>query len=255
MPARRSAFASAHRRSTRRAAECSPTDRPPRARERGRAPRGAKRSRARSPTGALYKFWTFGGTVPGPMIRVRRGDIVELHLKNHPSNTMPHNIDLHAVTGPGGGATSTFTAPGHQTQFIVPGAQSGRVRLPLRDGAGRHARRERHVRHDRRRARRGPRPPVDHEYYVMQGDFYTRGEYREPGLQPFDMQRAIDEDPTYVLFNGRDGALTATTRSTANVGETRAHLLRRRRTEPCQLVPRHRRDLRPRLGRGRRRSG
>ena len=55
--------------------------------------------------GTQYTFWTFGGTVPGPMIRVRRGDLVELHLKNHPDNAMPHNIDLHAVTGPGGGAT------------------------------------------------------------------------------------------------------------------------------------------------------
>ena len=60
--------------------------------------------------GVTYTYWTFGGTVPGPMIRVRRGDFVEFHLKNHPDNTMPHNIDLHAVTGPGGGATSSFTA-------------------------------------------------------------------------------------------------------------------------------------------------
>jgi nitrite reductase (NO-forming) len=65
--------------------------------------------------GVDYTFWTFGGSTPGPMIRVRRGDLVELHLMNHPDNTMPHNIDLHAVTGPGGGATSTFTAPGRQT--------------------------------------------------------------------------------------------------------------------------------------------
>ena len=66
-----------------------------------------------------YTFWTFGGSVPGPMIRVRQGDTVELHLMNHPDNAMPHNIDLHAVTGPGGGAASTFTAPGHQTQFTL----------------------------------------------------------------------------------------------------------------------------------------
>ena len=75
--------------------------------------------------GATYTFWTYGGTVPGPMIRVRRGDVVELHLQNHPSSTMPHNIDLHAVTGPGGGATSTFTAPGHQTQFTFRALNEG----------------------------------------------------------------------------------------------------------------------------------
>jgi nitrite reductase (NO-forming) len=75
--------------------------------------------------GAQYTFWTFGGTVPGPMIRVRRGDVVELHLMNHPDNAMPHNIDLHAVTGPGGGAASTFTAPGHHTQFSFRALNEG----------------------------------------------------------------------------------------------------------------------------------
>ena len=61
--------------------------------------------------GVRYTFWTFGGTVPGSFIRVRQGDTVEFHLKNHPDNKMPHNIDLHGVTGPGGGAASSFTAP------------------------------------------------------------------------------------------------------------------------------------------------
>jgi nitrite reductase (NO-forming) len=67
--------------------------------------------------GVTYTFWTFGGTTPGSFIRVRQGDTVEFHLKNHPDNKMPHNIDLHGVTGPGGGAASSFTAPGHESQF------------------------------------------------------------------------------------------------------------------------------------------
>ncbi|HRY99841.1 MAG TPA: multicopper oxidase domain-containing protein, partial [Bacteroidales bacterium] len=67
--------------------------------------------------GVTYNFWTFGGQVPGKFIRVREGDQVEFHLRNDPSSKLPHNIDLHAVTGPGGGAVSTFTAPGHETQF------------------------------------------------------------------------------------------------------------------------------------------
>jgi nitrite reductase (NO-forming) len=67
--------------------------------------------------GVTYTFWTFGGTVPGSFIRVRQGDTVEFHLKNHPDSKMPHNIDLHGVTGPGGGAASTFTAPGHKSTF------------------------------------------------------------------------------------------------------------------------------------------
>jgi len=66
----------------------------------------------------------------------------------------------------------------------------------------------------------GGLPKVDREYYVMQGDFYTTGKYREKGLQPFDMQKAIDENATYVLFNGSEGALTGDKAITAKTGET-----------------------------------
>lgn len=72
---------------------------------------------ARLADGVEYTFWGFGGSVPGPFLRVREGDLVEFHLHNHPDNKLPHNIDLHAVTGPGGGAASSFTAPGHTSTF------------------------------------------------------------------------------------------------------------------------------------------
>jgi nitrite reductase (NO-forming) len=67
--------------------------------------------------GVTYVYWTFGGSVPGSFIRTRVGDEVEFTLSNHPNNRLPHNIDLHAVTGPGGGATSSFVAPGHEKTF------------------------------------------------------------------------------------------------------------------------------------------
>ena len=75
--------------------------------------------------GVEYLFWTFGGDVPGSFIRIREGDLVEFHLLNHPSSKMPHNIDLHAVTGPGGGAASSFTAPGHESQFSFKALNPG----------------------------------------------------------------------------------------------------------------------------------
>ena len=75
--------------------------------------------------GVTYTFWTFGGTVPGSFIRVRQGDTVEFHLKNAPDSKMPHNIDLHGVTGPGGGAASSFTAPGHESQFTFKALNAG----------------------------------------------------------------------------------------------------------------------------------
>lgn len=169
--------------------------------------------------GVSYTFWTFGGTTPGSFIRVRQGDTVEFHLKNRPDSKMPHNIDLHGVTGPGGGAASSFTAPGHESQFTfkalnqglyvyhcatapvgmhVANGMYGLILIEPPEGL----------------------PPVDHEYYVMQGDFYTVGKYREKGHQDFDMQKAIDERATYVLFNGMEGSLTGDRALTAKTGET-----------------------------------
>ena len=75
--------------------------------------------------GVTYTFWTFGGTVPGSFIRVRQGDTVEFHLRNLPESKMPHNIDLHGVTGPGGGAASSFTAPGHSSRFTFKALNAG----------------------------------------------------------------------------------------------------------------------------------
>ena len=157
--------------------------------------------------GVTYTFWTFGGTVPGSFIRVRQGDTVEFHLKNSPDSKMPHNIDLHGVTGPGGGAASSFTAPGHESQFTFKALNQGLyvyhcatapVGMHIANGMYGLILIE------------PPQgmSPVDHEYYVMQGDFYTTGKYREKGHQPFDMEKAIDERPTYVLFNGHEGSLT-----------------------------------------------
>ena len=106
--------------------------------------------------GVTYTFWTFGGTVPGSFIRVRQGDTVEFHLMNAPDSKMPHNIDLHAVTGPGRRRGVDLHRAGTSVAIHVQGAECRPVRLSLRDRAGRHARRQRHVRPDPRRAAGGP---------------------------------------------------------------------------------------------------
>ena len=169
--------------------------------------------------GVNYVFWTFGGTVPGSFIRIREGDYVEFILKNHPDNKLPHNIDLHAVTGQGGGAEATYVAPGYQATFhftaLNPGlfvyhcatapvgmhianGMYGLILVEPKEGL----------------------PKVDKEYYVMQGDFYTEGNYGESGLQAFDMNKAIKEQPDYVVFNGHVGALTGDNTLKARAGET-----------------------------------
>jgi nitrite reductase (NO-forming) len=168
--------------------------------------------------GVEYTFWTFGGEVPGKFIRVKEGDVVEFNLHNHPTSKLPHNIDLHAVTGPGGGATSSFTAPGHSSTFtftaLNPGlyvyhcatapvgmhianGMYGLIFVEPKEGL----------------------PPVDKEFYVMQSEFYTEGRYGEPGYQPFSQQKAEDENPPYVVFNGTVGSLTGDNALQAKTGE------------------------------------
>ena len=169
--------------------------------------------------GVQYQFWTFNGTVPGPMIRVREGDIVEIHLSNDPSDMMAHNIDLHAVIGPGGGAASSITPPGHTSTFSFKAMHPGLFiyhcatpPVPMHIANGMYG-----------LILVQPKegfPEVDKEYYVMQSEFYTTGSYGDPGLQQFDLQKALDERPTYVVFNGSVGALTGKNAITAEVGQT-----------------------------------
>src|SRR5262249_43015819 len=141
--------------------------------------------------GVAYGYWTFGGTVPGPMIRVRQGDTVELTLKNSPDSKVTHSIDLHAVTGPGGGAKGTQIAPGEQASFrfqaLNPGAYVYHCATPM-------------VAHHMANGMYGmivvepPNgfAPVDHEYYVMQGDFYLQGAQGEKGLRSFSVEKMLD---------------------------------------------------------------
>ncbi|HEX8750163.1 MAG TPA: copper-containing nitrite reductase [Nitrospira sp.] len=168
--------------------------------------------------GVEYTFWTFGGKVPGKFIRVRQGDTVEFHLMNHPDSRFPHNIDLHAVTGPGGGAASSNTAPGRQTQFTFKALNPGLYVYHCATApVGEHVANGMYglilVEPP------GGLTPVDREYYVMQSDFYTVGKHREKGHQPFDMEKAIEEHPTYVVFNGAEGSLLGEKALKAKVGE------------------------------------
>jgi nitrite reductase (NO-forming) len=169
--------------------------------------------------GVQYTFWTFGGTVPGPFVRVRAGDLVQIRLTNHHDSKNPHSIDLHAVTGPGGGAAVTQLGPGQEGVFewkaMNPGLYvyhcatpsvpahiaNGMYGLILVEPAG-------------------GLPRVDREYYVMQGEFYTRGKTLAQGLQPLDAAKLTEERPEYVVFNGRMGAMLGDHALKAKVGET-----------------------------------
>ena len=170
--------------------------------------------------GVDYTFWTFGGKVPGKFIRVRQGDLVDFTLINMPDSKLPHNIDLHAVTGPGGGAAVTNVSPGQSATFqfraLNPGlyvyhCATGPVGLHIANGMYGLIYVE---------PQKNPLPAVDKEYYLMQGDYYTKGKFGEKGLQEFDMDKAIREEPDYVLFNGSVNANAGPNALPAKVGET-----------------------------------
>ena len=173
---------------------------------------------ARLADGVEYNFWTFGGTVPGPMIRIRVGDYVEFNLHNHPSSKMPHNIDLHAVTGQGGGAEGSMTIPGHSSKFSFRALNPGlfiyhcaTAPVGMHIGNGMYG--MIYVEPEQ------GLPKVDKEFYIVQSDFYTKGKYGEKGLQPFDMEKAIKEEPEYIVFNGSVGALASDNAIKAEVGQ------------------------------------
>ncbi len=169
--------------------------------------------------GVTYTYWTFNGKVPGPFLRVRVGDTVELHLKNRAGNSMTHSIDLHAVTGPGGGATVMQVAPGEEKYFtfkaLNPGLFVYHCATPMV---------EEHIANGMFGLilvePEGGLPKVDHEYYVMQSEIYTQGAYGEKGAQQISMDKLAAETPEYYVFNGAVGGLTTEAPLHAKVGET-----------------------------------
>src|SRR5262245_27152502 len=166
-----------------------------------------------------YTYWTFNSKVPGPFIRVHLGDTVELVFKNRADSRMIHSVDLHAVTGPGGGAVMTQTPPGETKAFrfkaINPGLyvyhcatpmvanhiSSGMYGLILVEP-------------------KGGLPPVDREFYVMQGELYTDRPYGQRGHDEFSVDKLLAERAEYFVFNGAVGALTTEHPMKARVGET-----------------------------------
>ncbi|MBE0693759.1 MAG: nitrite reductase, copper-containing, partial [Aquamicrobium sp.] len=168
---------------------------------------------------ATFRYWTFNGTVPGPFVRVRVGDTVEVHLRNHDDSWMPHNIDFHAVTGPGGGAEATTAAPGEEKAFrfkaLNPGIYVYHCAVPpvamhIANGMYGLILVE----------PEGGLPPVDREFYVMQGEIYTEEPFGSDGTLTESYDKLLNERPEYFVLNGHVGALTDHYPLKASVGET-----------------------------------
>ncbi len=165
-----------------------------------------------------YHFWTFNGTVPGPFLRVRQGDTLELTIANSSTSAMAHSIDMHAVTGPGGGSAITLVQPGEQKtvrfKMLNPGLFVYHCAAPpVTD----------HIANGMYGLilvqPKTPLPRVDKEFYVMQSEFYTHEENGFEGMTTYDHQKALDENPTYVVFNGQVGSLMDDNALHAQVGQ------------------------------------
>jgi nitrite reductase (NO-forming) len=166
-----------------------------------------------------FQFWTFNGRVPGPFVRVRVGDTVEVHLKNKEDSTMMHNVDFHAATGPGGGAAATTAGPG-ETKMVTfkalnPGIYIYHCAVPpvamhIANGMYGLILVE----------PEGGMTPVDREFYVVQGEIYTEEAFGTPGLLTPSYDKLIAERPEFFVFNGHVGALTEHYPLKAKVGET-----------------------------------
>lgn len=156
--------------------------------------------------GVTFTFMTFGDRIPGPFVRTRVGDTVDLTIRNHPDNSMVHNVDFHACRGPGGGAEVTTVAPGEEKRLrfevTYPGAfiyhcavanvdyhiSSGMFGIILVEPeAG--------------------LPEVDREFYLGQHELYTNGTTGQEGHHEFDFATMAMEQPTYVLVNGEKYAI------------------------------------------------
>jgi copper-containing nitrite reductase len=170
-------------------------------------------------SGTTYRYWTFNGKVPGPFIRVRQGDTVEVTLQNSKDSQMVHSLDFHAAIGPGGGADLTQVPPGQSKtltfQVNTPGlfvyhcgspmiAQhiaNGMYGLILVEPPGglTHA---------------------DREYYIMQGEIYTTAAKGKAGLQEFSVENLMQENAQYYIFNGAVDSVVREYPLQANEGET-----------------------------------
>lgn len=166
-----------------------------------------------------YPFWTFGGKVPGPFIRARLGDLLEIHLRNDATNMLAHSVDFHGAIGPGGGSQFTQTFPGEEKVFsfktIIPGLfvyhcatpsiaqhiSNGMYGLLLVEPEG-------------------GLPEVDREFYVMQGELYTTKSFGSQGEQEMSYEKLMSEQPDYFVFNGAVGALTKDYPLRARLGES-----------------------------------
>lgn len=158
--------------------------------------------------GILFRYMTFDGQVPAPLIRVRQGDTVDLTLVGDKKNHNPHNVDFHSCYGTGGGADFLNVGPGQEKRIrfktMDPGAfiyhcavpdldyhiasgMFGLILVEPKDGL----------------------PKVDREFYLGQNDMYIKMPPDDNTPAEFDYDRLLAENPNFVVLNGAFNGITA----------------------------------------------
>ncbi len=169
--------------------------------------------------GLKYELWGYNGQVPGPFIRVREGDEMEFHFKNDPTSGTSHTVDFHAVTGPCGAACWLLTEPGKESAVVAKMMNPGLYiyhcaapPIPVHIAKGLYGLILVEPKNGLLK--------VDREYFILQSEFYTEGSPDKNGVISFSSKNGLDEHPSFVVFNGKVGAITGDHALKAKTGET-----------------------------------
>ena len=148
--------------------------------------------------GVRYAAWTFGGSVPGPMLRVRQGDTVDFTLVNRAN--IPHSMDFHAAEiAPSKDYVNVMPGDSLHYRFVarVPGAfmyHCGTAPVAMHIANGMYGALIVDPARPRPRAR---------EFGFVQSEFYLTAQPAPDGTRSLDWERLLTLAPDHVVFNGR----------------------------------------------------
>jgi nitrite reductase (NO-forming) len=147
--------------------------------------------------GFVQAVWTFGGTVPGPVIRVHVGDTIRVHLKNPATNKLSHSVDFHA-SQVAWNDEMTSIAPGEEKFYEWRADYAGVWMYHCGTAPALH-----HIANGMYgmvivEPKEGW-PKVDREFALIQSEWYLG-----PQGQPIDLDKASAGAPApdFVVFNG-----------------------------------------------------
>jgi nitrite reductase (NO-forming) len=147
--------------------------------------------------GFVQKVWTFGDTVPGPVIRVNLGDRVRIHLRNAPENQLGHSIDFHSSFAAWNDEMTTIN-PGEEKLYEFTADKAGVFMYHCGTAPALH-----HIANGMYGMMivepAGGLAPVEHEYAIVQSEWYLGAQGKESDLAK---AMAAAPAPDLVLFNG-----------------------------------------------------